>query len=319
VILECHALLRRLDRHRHLDLPSQIERKIEIGGAGGPRSVSRWETHTGDMGRHVLPLLITLLAVAAAGSQEVYDGDYDSNGNRDGYGVYTWPDGAVYRGTWQANSRHGRGSFRWPSGDHYDGEWANDTQDGEAVFVWADGRTFTGGFKAGSIEGFGRFVRPDGLVYEGDYVSTKREGHGCLLEADSSSYCGEFGHRGKMHGYGVKVWPAGLMESRRTDEGLWVRDSLHDSSPEAVQRARAEAAVAAAKLTEPGSFPLSIAGRMSEGGDGAAGGTAKAAGGKLPPPDFTLGKIPRATGEGDTVGSMIAAGDGAAGGRYGEL
>ena len=197
------------------------------------------------MGRHVLPLLITLLAVGAAGSQEVYDGDYDSNGNRDGYGVtpplpphprprdtmrpaapaprdatprphtthiqlrppkvYTWPDGAVYRGTWQANSRHGRGSFRWPSGDHYDGEWANDTQDGEAVFVWADGRTFTGGFKAGSIEGFGRFIRPDGLVYEGDYVSTKREGHGCLLEADSSSYCGEFGHRGKMHGYGVKV------------------------------------------------------------------------------------------------------------------
>lgn len=71
--------------------------------------------------------------------------------------------------------------------------------------MWADGRTFTGGFKAGSIEGFGRFVRPDGLVYEGDYVSTKREGHGCLLEADASSYCGEFGHGGKMHGYGAKV------------------------------------------------------------------------------------------------------------------
>lgn len=120
------------------------------------------------------------------------------------------------------------------------------------------------------------------------------------------------------------------MGSSRTDEGLWVRGSLHDSSPEAVQRARTEAAVAVAKLTEAGSFPLSIAGGGPEvGGRGAGPGPGGAerqtsgglgSGGNLPPPDFTLGKIPRATGDsGGTVGSMIAAGGAAAGGRYGEL
>lgn len=45
------------------------------------------------------------------------------NGERHGYGIQVWPDGAKYEGYWRDNMAHGRGKFYHIDGDVYDGNF----------------------------------------------------------------------------------------------------------------------------------------------------------------------------------------------------
>ena len=50
-----------------------------------------------------------------------YQGDYHY-GIRDGYGVYTWPDGSKYSGNWTNGVSSGKGVKIWTDGRKYDGQ-----------------------------------------------------------------------------------------------------------------------------------------------------------------------------------------------------
>jgi hypothetical protein len=52
----------------------------------------------------------------------VYKGQI-KNGERHGYGIQVWPDGAKYEGYWRDNMAHGRGKFYHIDGDVYDGKF----------------------------------------------------------------------------------------------------------------------------------------------------------------------------------------------------
>lgn len=42
-----------------------------------------------------------------------------------GYGVFEWPDGRLYEGTYVEDVKHGVGTFKWPDGKIYTGGWGN--------------------------------------------------------------------------------------------------------------------------------------------------------------------------------------------------
>lgn len=46
------------------------------------------------------------------------------NNMREGYGVFYYPDGAVYRGYWLVNEMHGKGEFFYRNGKKaYEGDF----------------------------------------------------------------------------------------------------------------------------------------------------------------------------------------------------
>jgi len=62
------------------------------------------------------------------------------NGDRSGYGTFTFGNGTRYEGNWNGHAREGFGTANFPNGDKYIGEWKNDFQDGQGTLTYADGR-----------------------------------------------------------------------------------------------------------------------------------------------------------------------------------
>jgi hypothetical protein len=40
-----------------------------------------------------------------------------------GNGVFTWPDGRRYEGSYVQDKKQGHGTFEWPDGKKYVGDW----------------------------------------------------------------------------------------------------------------------------------------------------------------------------------------------------
>ena len=59
-------------------------------------------------------------------SDEWYEGGWE-DGERNGQGTYTSPDGEKYVGGWEDGKRNGQGTYTSPDGDKYVGGW----KDGE--------------------------------------------------------------------------------------------------------------------------------------------------------------------------------------------
>ena len=45
--------------------------------------------------------------------------------NKEGFGVFTWPDGRQYRGFWANGKQHGKGVFVNDKGIEQEGMWEN--------------------------------------------------------------------------------------------------------------------------------------------------------------------------------------------------
>ncbi|XP_037371649.1 junctophilin-3 [Talpa occidentalis] len=93
-------------------------------------------------------------------------------------GVYTWPSGNTYQGTWAQGKRHGVGlesKGKWAykgewthgfkgrygvrecggSGAKYEGTWSNGLQDGYGTETYSDGGTYQGQWAGGMRQGYG--------------------------------------------------------------------------------------------------------------------------------------------------------------------
>ncbi len=78
-----------------------------------------------------------------------YEGFF-ANGVYDGYGIFTWEDGASYEGNWKDGKRHASGIYKSGDGKNtYDGEWQRDVKHGQGFQQLSDGRTFEGAFIEG--------------------------------------------------------------------------------------------------------------------------------------------------------------------------
>lgn len=66
-----------------------------------------------------------------------YAGEY-ANGQRNGHGTFTYPDGSVYEGAWVEGQREGHGVYNYANGDTYIGSWKADRRHGQGEYVYKD-------------------------------------------------------------------------------------------------------------------------------------------------------------------------------------
>ena len=55
-----------------------------------------------------------------------------------GEGVYSWPDGKRYEGSYKQGHRHGQGKLTRPSGNWYSGGWADGKEHGEGLLFFKE-------------------------------------------------------------------------------------------------------------------------------------------------------------------------------------
>ena len=69
-----------------------------------------------------------------------------------GHGVYEYPDGRKYAGSWKYNRMFGHGEYSWPDGRKYIGnvshyrykKFLRDKKHGYGILIHADGTIFKG-------------------------------------------------------------------------------------------------------------------------------------------------------------------------------
>ena len=100
------------------------------------------------------------------------------NGEKEGFGVQKWKDGAIYSGKFSNNRANGLGIFKHSDGDEYKGEFVNDRASGYGLYKHSNGATYEGMWTEDSQHGFGEEKWRDGSEYVGYYVKGKKQGLG---------------------------------------------------------------------------------------------------------------------------------------------
>jgi len=168
---------------------------------------------------------------------DVYEGEIDPTGRRDGSGTFLWSDGGWYKGSfveglrkgfgvseegkqhdgkecfvrysgfWEKGKRHGKGVLKvggdWFEGEFRDGNFAN------GVVVYENGDRYEGEFRKDFFHGKGRLERLNGDVLEGNFANGKLHGFGkAIFGKEMGSYEGEW-RFGRFHGNGLRVFSGG--------------------------------------------------------------------------------------------------------------
>ncbi|KAM9510264.1 junctophilin-3 isoform 2-T2 [Guaruba guarouba] len=93
-------------------------------------------------------------------------------------GVYTWPSGNTYQGTWAQGKRHGIGmesKGKWV----YKGEWTHGFKGRYGVRECSgNGAKYEGTWSNGLQDGYGTETYSDGGTYQGQWVGGMRQGYG---------------------------------------------------------------------------------------------------------------------------------------------
>lgn len=113
-----------------------------------------------------------------------YDGDLNSQGERDGYGVFVADNGNTYKGEWKNDKRHGHGEALYNTGDMYIGSWMNCKRHGHGTMHIENGDVYEGGWNNGFKDGPGTYRWRDGEVDVSRYSSDYRVGEGVRWSAD---------------------------------------------------------------------------------------------------------------------------------------
>jgi hypothetical protein len=117
-----------------------------------------------------------------------YEGDWDENLKRHGYGKYTWTNQVNYEGHWKNNMAHGFGKLICANGDAFEGNWENDKTNGYGEFSQGLKCTYKGPWKNDRQHGLGVEEWSDGSLYEGDFVDGKKHGFGRLVFDDGATF-----------------------------------------------------------------------------------------------------------------------------------
>ena len=81
-------------------------------------------------------------------TQPKYKGQVE-NGEPNGQGTYTNPDGEKYVGEWKDGEKHGQGTYTYHHGFRYVGEWKDNKKHGKGTYTLTDGNRFEGEWKDG--------------------------------------------------------------------------------------------------------------------------------------------------------------------------
>jgi len=143
-----------------------------------------------------------------------------TNDVQDGHGVETWLHlGSQFEGEFAGGDKEGVGVYRWPDGSQYLGSWSGGCIDGLGVYIGNDGRWFKGCWSDSVMHGAGMYTWQDGKEYCGQYRFDQKEGFGMFRWPDGRKYTG-FWKKGKQHGLGTYTTPDGAVQSAYWKEGI---------------------------------------------------------------------------------------------------
>jgi len=106
-----------------------------------------------------------------------YEGEWNQDGQRDGFGIQIWVDGERYEGQWSNDMMNDtNGVMTWPDGGgKYVGSYVDNVQSGFGVFEDEESK-YTGEWKDDMQHGKGEMVRASGKVYNGEFFEGQRHG-----------------------------------------------------------------------------------------------------------------------------------------------
>ena len=154
-------------------------------------------------------------------SGEVYSGNFNTEGQREGFGRLLSADGEYFEGEFVRDIVEGRGRLIKDTLVTYEGGFKNGQFNGHGVESWPDGSCYEGEFTEGRKNGKGHFSWNDGSVYEGEFFWDKFHGQGAYKWADGRIYTGGFKDN-LMDGSGEFRWPNG-----QTYVGNYKEDKKH--------------------------------------------------------------------------------------------
>jgi len=99
-----------------------------------------------------------------------YDGEFDSDNLRDGYGIMTYSDKRIYEGNWKNDMINGLGRMKYKNGDIYEGEFKDNQRHGQGKYIIYKGDVYEGEFKDDDFVK-GTIIFKDGHIFvgEGDF------------------------------------------------------------------------------------------------------------------------------------------------------
>ena len=120
-----------------------------------------------------------------------YIGEW-KEGKWNGQGTETFPDGKEYVGEFKDGSKHGQGTETFPDGKKYVGEWVNGVPNGQGIETSPKGGKYVGEFKYGKYNSQGTYTWSDGKKYVGEYKDGLPNGQGTYTLPNGEKYIGEF-------------------------------------------------------------------------------------------------------------------------------
>ena len=153
---------------------------------------------------------------------DTYQGYFNENNKKEGYGIYIKNNGFIYKGLWKDDKIGDYGILIDPKGNYYKGNLVNGEANGEGEMMINNKMKFVGNFNNNIPNKNGKIISfKDNSIYEGDIVKGKKEGKGVLKFNDGTVYEGDF-IDDKYEGFGKLKFKNGCIY-----EGNFHNNSIH--------------------------------------------------------------------------------------------
>ena len=175
----------------------------------------------------------------------IYEGSWNSEGKREGFGISIYNNKYIYKGFWKNDNYDYYGCLFNNQDNYYIGQFENGVAKGEGellinnkvkykgqfdnnlpngkgnIFYLEEQIKYNGDIINGIKNGFGILEFKDGTKYEGEFKDDKYNGKGKIIYSDNSEYEGYF-HNNLKEGHGIFKWDDGKIY-----EGEFKNDKKH--------------------------------------------------------------------------------------------
>ena len=176
---------------------------------------------------------------------EIYEGNWNLEGEKEGFGISIFNNKKIYKGFWKKGKfdnygilfnnkdnyykgqfvegfAKGKGELLINNKIKYISEFDNNLPNGNGEIIYLEDEiNYIGNIVNGIKDGFGILKFKDGTIYEGEFKEDKYNGKGKIIYSDNSEYEGEFLNNLK-NGKGIFKWDDG-----KIFEGEFKNDKKH--------------------------------------------------------------------------------------------
>jgi hypothetical protein len=120
-----------------------------------------------------------------------------------GFGEKKYPDSSRFVGNFEKGTKKS-GTYFYPNGDVYKGSFEKNQRSGIAVYTHQNGEVFTGSF-ANDKKAYGKYVFLNGDVYTGTFENSLPDGYGTIVTANGKKWEGNWDKGKRIWGGNVSA------------------------------------------------------------------------------------------------------------------